>query len=220
MDHDFYSLDKAATLLYCEIPDLLEWGAKGKIDLCIWYEGRHHSPYDDSLSVIRKLIAISDGDIRRIYLGYTGSPQLYAIDPKAVSVVTIKHPTQQMEGQLTLKLETYPTAASLFLMPETFDTLKAKLLKSSTESVSPCLDENHQFHAKELKIAIEAWTALFEKKEIGDPIGKIKSKPGGASTMIKKWLGKKYPGQSDSAYERIATVINPFKQGGAPRRTE
>ena len=71
------------------------------------------------------------------------------------------------------------------------------------------LDTKHRFHAKELKIAVEAWFELYEKRE-------LKCIPArGHKKYIQDWLGKNYPGLSGNAIDRISTVINPNHKGGA-----
>ena len=73
----------------------------------------------------------------------------------------------------------------------------------------PILDSNHRFHAKELMIAVEAWTDLYEKK----PPQHVPS--GGHKKYISKWLEENYPDLGQRARDRIATIINPNPRGGA-----
>lgn len=68
------------------------------------------------------------------------------------------------------------------------------------------LDSAHPFHSKELAAAVEVWTILY---------GNGKAKPGrGHKDQIRAHLNGK--GFSREAIERIATVVNPNKKGGAP----
>jgi hypothetical protein len=76
------------------------------------------------------------------------------------------------------------------------------------------LDSNHRFHAKELKIAIEAWTELYEK----NPPQYVPQ--GGHKKYITKWLEEKHPSLGQRARERISTVINPNPRGGASPTNE
>jgi len=78
-----------------------------------------------------------------------------------------------------------------------------------TDAKTSILNNNHAFYAKELRIAVEAWTALYEKNS---PQHVPK---GGHKKYITKWLEEKYPSLSQRARERIATVINPNPKGGA-----
>ena len=70
-------------------------------------------------------------------------------------------------------------------------------------------DSKHRFHAKELKIAVDAWTELYNK----NPPQHVPQ--GGHKRYIIKWLEEKYPDLGQRARERIATVINPNPRGGA-----
>lgn len=73
------------------------------------------------------------------------------------------------------------------------------------------LDPTHPFHAKELKIALEAWTELYEN----NPPSHTPS--GGHKKYIIKWLEEKYPHPELGvrALDRISTVVNPNSKGGA-----
>ena len=67
------------------------------------------------------------------------------------------------------------------------------------------LDKNHQEHSLELGIAIEAWER-FSDLGISHP-----------KAYLDKWFEEKYDGIiSDKAMQRITTVINWNKSGGAP----
>jgi len=224
MDHAFYDLDEASTLLGCTIKDLMKWGAAGKIDVCVWYDkairvspklfdyyrDRGVSLPKDSMESVNKFLPLFKEDIMR----------MMQQQPRGIDIYMLRWP----EGpRIFLENDLIGQSPDdLFITAETLNTLKAEIGKTPIGSATPCLDEENDFHSKELKIAIEAWTALFDKKEAGDPVGKIKDRPGGAIKAIMGWLEKNYPGESGKAYERIAGVINPnpFKVGGAPKRIE
>lgn len=72
----------------------------------------------------------------------------------------------------------------------------------------PFLNRKHPHFPKELEIAVSTWVALYEK-------GGIKEKRGHKEQII-KWINTHYEGLSNAAIERIATVVNPNKRGGAP----
>lgn len=73
----------------------------------------------------------------------------------------------------------------------------------------PFMDTNHNFHPKELKIAVEAWLELYEKNP---PNGKPK---GGHKKYIEEWLSRNHPDLGVNALGRIKTIINPNPKGGA-----
>jgi len=83
-----------------------------------------------------------------------------------------------------------------------------------TQAATPFLDKGHDFYAKELKIAVEAWTELYEK----NPPQHVPQ--GGHKKYITKWLEEKHPSLGQRARERIATIINPNPKGGASPTNE
>jgi len=78
-----------------------------------------------------------------------------------------------------------------------------------SKNILPYLDKKHNFYAKELQIAVEAWTALYEKQ----PPTQVPK--GGHKNYINRWLQENYPELGQRAIERISTVINPNPKGGA-----
>lgn len=84
-----------------------------------------------------------------------------------------------------------------------------EILDNREHTGSPFLNKGHLFYADELKIAVEAWTELYE-------INPPQHVPqGGHKKYIIKWLDENYPSLSDRARERITTIINPNPKGGA-----
>ena len=81
-----------------------------------------------------------------------------------------------------------------------------------TEGLPPYLDSSHNLKSPQLRIAIEAWSALFASGEF-DPKGRA------VKYRIEQWLAKNHGELSASARENIATLINPeiYKDGGTPR---
>ena len=79
---------------------------------------------------------------------------------------------------------------------------------------TPFLETGHAFYAKELKIAVEAWTELYEKNPPQH------TPKGGHKKYIAKWLAEKYSNLSQRARKRIATIINPNPKGGATPTNE
>ena len=74
----------------------------------------------------------------------------------------------------------------------------------------PYMDPTYSIQSDELQIAIRAWTALYVD-------GGFKSKSLGHIEQIEVWLRKHHPDLSETARERIATVVNPNKRGGNPK---
>lgn len=84
--------------------------------------------------------------------------------------------------------------------------------EETTKGIQPgasYLNTSHSFYAKELRIAVEAWTELYEKK----PPQHVPQ--GGHKRYILKWLEEKHPGLGQRAKDRISTLINPNPKGGA-----
>jgi len=96
------------------------------------------------------------------------------------------------------------------LSPE--ESTKGKTHK--TNAKASFLNNKHAFYAKELKIAVEAWTELYEK----NPPPYVPQ--GGHKKYITKWLEEKHPDLGQRARERISTVINPNPRGGASPTSE
>ena len=79
----------------------------------------------------------------------------------------------------------------------------------NNEITIPCINATHPFHAKELAIALNAWTELYEKNPPQHvPLG-------GHKKYITKWLASNHPSLSQRARDRITTIINPNPKGGA-----
>ncbi|PPD49863.1 MAG: hypothetical protein CTY13_02630 [Methylobacter sp.] len=72
------------------------------------------------------------------------------------------------------------------------------------------LDEEHQMFSKELNIAIRAWNAVLK-------CNPSKPKSGSRKKLITDWLEKNHPTLPNEAKNRIATLLNPDKTGGAPK---
>ena len=87
-------------------------------------------------------------------------------------------------------------------------------VNSEHEAINPILDTDHSFYARELKIAVEAWTELYSKNPPQH------TPQGGHKKYITQWLEENYPGISQRAQRRITTIVNPNQKGGAPPTPE
>lgn len=72
-----------------------------------------------------------------------------------------------------------------------------------------CIDLEHPQLSEELKIAIQAWDAVYVCGELINKLGHLDN--------IKGWIKAHHPSLKETPLKRIATVVNPNKAGGAPR---
>jgi len=77
----------------------------------------------------------------------------------------------------------------------------------------PYLDEANKYYSRDLAVAVDAWMELFYK-------GKFKEGKKAPKAQIHSWLSMNHPKIPLAARERIATLINPKKSGGAPKSQE
>lgn len=80
---------------------------------------------------------------------------------------------------------------------------------SMINGCSPYLDQSHPMYSNELDIAIQAWNAVL----FCNP---IKPKTGSRKKLIENCLEIHYRILPKEAKRRIATLLNPDKNGGAP----
>ena len=73
----------------------------------------------------------------------------------------------------------------------------------------PYLDPGHKYHSEELALAVEVWMELLNED------GKF-TKHKAPREQIEDLLKKKREKLSNAAIDRITTMINPKKSGGAP----
>lgn len=83
------------------------------------------------------------------------------------------------------------------------------------DSTQPSTANNpgHACYSEELAIAFAAWNALYAKSDGTKPNG-------GNKNAIIKWLNAHHPELSGKAVDRIATLVNPSKEGGATPTTK
>ena len=99
-------------------------------------------------------------------------------------------------------------------LPEHFPGLSLYLNGPRPEALA-LNNPTHPYYAKELEIANRAWTALYADLATDSQGSKVKPKKG-YTRYTKVWLGNHYPDLSESAKDRITTLINPDPKGGAP----
>lgn len=91
------------------------------------------------------------------------------------------------------------------------DIEKILLEAEAHDMTASYLNYDHPYYVDELAVAVRAWLALFEN---GKPMDTKKS----FKQQVRIWLNADPKGRTLSceARERIATLINPNKKGGAP----
>lgn len=117
------------------------------------------------------------------------------------------------------KKETLEVLSPLELTPITFDDFlitrkelhrfEANALQEAIhpKTAEPYLDPSHNHYSKELAVAVNAWRTLYDKG------GAYKAKKSHKEQIKATLAGN---GLSDAAIDRIATLVNPNKAGGAP----
>lgn len=68
---------------------------------------------------------------------------------------------------------------------------------------------DHPCYSEELAIAVAAWSELYSESD-----GKKPNQ--GHKKYIEAWLRENHPKLSSNSIDRISTMINPLKSGGAP----
>jgi hypothetical protein len=95
-----------------------------------------------------------------------------------------------------------------------FHEYRKKIDKSTSKNQElPYLNTEHKYHSEELAIAIETWMALFEDKQYISKKETINNPQ--FKSDIQKHIKKQHPKLSDRSMDRIGTLINPRKRGGA-----
>ncbi len=94
--------------------------------------------------------------------------------------------------------------------------LNAELERIKEQSGRPYMDSDHSYFSDELEAAVSAWLAFYGNRKPGDDSGHHE--------RLGSWLREHYQsdstnrdGFSESAFDRIATLANARKQGGAPK---
>ena len=91
------------------------------------------------------------------------------------------------------------------------DIDKLRPFKDKDTLTPPFLDTRHAYHSEEIAIAIRTWLYFFDEENFR-PNKAIK-------VQIEEYLRSNYKNLSSNAIERISTLTNPKKKGGAPSST-
>ncbi|MCI5159031.1 MAG: hypothetical protein D3906_11485 [Candidatus Electrothrix sp. AUS1_2] len=101
--------------------------------------------------------------------------------------------------------ENYPLEEKEKMTPQRSETISSSTPQSDTKGLFLPLD--HEYESSLLKIAVECWKALYEDAGLD---GKKIRKP-----QIEVWVQEHYSDVSANSRKTIATIVNPFKTGGA-----
>jgi len=101
-------------------------------------------------------------------------------------------------------------ALSFSVPPMQFVDWYNKQNQPASKAVPTYLDITHPLHSAELSIAISAWEAVLQSNP-------DKPKTGSRKKLIEDWLKINHDKLNQSAIERITTMLNPDKTGGAPK---
>jgi len=94
-----------------------------------------------------------------------------------------------------------------FDIPEGLMSMLNKSNKEVTANI-PYMNSDHVYFSEELEMGVSAWMHFFENGNF------ITRK--GPKDPIRRWLKEHYPKASLTAIERVTTIVNPNKKGGAP----
>lgn len=100
--------------------------------------------------------------------------------------------------------------AKQITFPDTLQDWYNKQCSQKLEKTPAYLDATHPLHSRELSIAISAWEAVLQANP-------DKPKTGSRKQLIEKWLREHHPKLKQAEIDRITTMINPDKDGGAPK---
>ncbi len=89
------------------------------------------------------------------------------------------------------------------------DTSEDAINSLAADKLPTYLDPKHPMFSEELSIAIRAWDAVLE-------CNPDKPKQGSRKKLIENWLENHHKTLTKEAKIRIATLLNPDKNGGAP----
>ena len=201
MDFDTeLNLAEAATQLGTSVEKLIKCGAHRKLTISVVADDWPIRAENETAESISGLVDLVSDDLL----------QSYGTDFTFVrKVVTLN------EGETVALVEPIKLLrGALYVTAEEFRRFRDKHGSAAgrTEGIPPYLDSSHSLKSPQLKIAIEAWSAVFASSEF-DPKGRA------VKYRIEQWLAKNHGELSTNARENIATLINPeiYKDGGTPR---
>lgn len=129
----------------------------------------------------------------------------YARDPERWSYI------EEIDGIRALNLHPLLPHGMKEIVFEGFESLlDAAAIDDVASEPAPYLSKDHPYFSAELDAAVSVWMALYESGEFKSKISHKK--------QIEEWLTTNRKSQSFSAaaIERIVTLVNPQKKGGAP----
>lgn len=220
--HKFYNLYEASDLTSFTRRDFVKWGITGNIKLAIlhtgcvqinkmvdvWTDNQDSTIHwlDNDFLFVKKtdLIKLYSHNAKHGVQGEDNSIRAYSFyldEFDGVMSVNQKGGGEDISisynSLYVLKSDLKELISAYQELPE----------RASVDHI--ILDEDHEWHANELRIAYLAWLELYG-------VEPPESKPsGGHKSFIISWLKKNHPQLSQNALERISTVVNPNPSGGA-----
>lgn len=194
------NLAEAAMQLGTSVEKLIQFGAHGDLTISVIANEWPVRTESETAEPISGLANLVPDDLQQSYVSDVVLVRKVVTDNENEAVV-LAEPVELRRGLL-------------FVTGEEFRRFRDKHGSNAgrTEGVPPYLDPSHNLKSPQLKVAIEAWSALFASGDF-DPKGKA------VKYRIDQWLLKNHRELSSNAREKIATLINPeiFKDGGTPR---
>jgi hypothetical protein len=220
--HKFYSLYEASDLTSFTRGDFVKWGITGNIKLAILHTGcvqinKMVDVWTDKEDtkihwLDNDFLFVKKADLIKLY----SHNAKHGVQGEDKSIRVYSFYLNEFDGVMTVDQkgggeDISISYNSLYILKS---DLKELILnyqehpeRASVDHI--ILDEEHEWHANELRIAYLAWLELYG-------VEPPESKPsGGHKNFIISWLKKNHPQLSQNALERIATVVNPNPSGGA-----
>lgn len=194
------NLAEAAMQLRTSVEKLIQFGAHGDLTISVVANDWPVQTESETAETISGLVNLVPSDLLQSFVAE------FVLVHKVVTAhesetVMLAEPVEVLRGLL------YVTAEEFRRFRDKHGSAAGR-----TEGIPPYVDSSHSLKSPHLKIAIEAWSALFASGEF-DPKGRA------VKYRIEQWLAKNHGELSTNARENIATLINPeiYKDGGTPR---